>query len=350
MNDGLGNLDPALRRAWHPLCRSDDVSRTPASWTLLGERYVAYRSPDGEARVFLDRCPHRLAPLSLGTCEGDALRCGYHGWVFDATGACVEIPALGVGAALPSRASLTAPVGVHESHGMLFVAPAAPLTPAPFLSAASRDGFTRGDLPVMEVRSSAGLLADNFLDLAHFPFVHAATFGAEEEREVPKYTVTRDGYSFASSYEHDFAHREDPGVAAGLRPLIQRRRLTFRYIAPFHLELEIEFLDAGGTNVIGFFITPVDDESVRIYSSLWRDDLGGSSVRMSDAIDFEVAVIEEDLALQSRYETLELPLDVTTEVHTRADKTTLELRRVLRDFVREARESSSRTAVTVSGP
>ena len=142
--------------------------------------------------------------------------------------------------------------------------------------------------------ASAGLLADNFLDMAHFPFIHAQTFGAGEAREVPKYTVTRNGLQFEASYEHEFSNREDPGVAAGLRPLLQRRRLTYRYTAPFHLELAIEFLDAGGTNVIGFFLTPLDDERVRIYSSLWRNDLDGSQERMAEAIDFEVAVVNED--------------------------------------------------------
>ncbi len=113
--------------------------------------------------------------------------------------------------------------------------------------------------------------------------------------------------------------------------------MTYRYTAPFHLELAIEFLDAGGTNVIGFFLAPVDDEHVRIYSSLWRDDLDGSTERMKEAVDFELAVVDEDLALQSRFENLELPLDITREVHTRADKTTVELRRILNDLVQAAR-------------
>jgi vanillate O-demethylase monooxygenase subunit len=117
---------------------------------------------------------------------------------------------------------------------------------------------------------------------------------------------------------------------------VQRRRLTYRYTAPFHLELAIDFLDAGGSNVIGFFLTPEDDETVRIYSSLWRNDLEGSHERLQEAIDFEVAVVNEDLALQSRYERLALPLDLTSEIHTRADRTTIELRRVLRDFVDQA--------------
>jgi len=334
MVGGLRNLDPVLRRTWHPLCRSSEVTTSPQQFVLLAERYVAYRSADQAVRVFLDRCPHRFAPLSLGSCEEDSLRCAYHGWAFGPDGRCVEIPALGTSAAVPARAQLAGPAAVAESHGMVFVAPETPLTPLPVVASASDPAFQQGDLPVIETRASAGLLADNFLDMAHFPFVHAATFGADQAREVPHFSVERDGYTFSAAYEHVFANREDPAVAAGVRPLLQRRRLTYRYTARFHLELAIEFLDAGGTNVIGFFMTPVDDETVRIYSSLWRDDLGGSNERMREAIDFEVAVVNEDLRLQSRYEVLELPLDVTAELHTRADRSTLELRRVLGDLVR----------------
>jgi len=341
VTDALGNSHPALRSGWQALCRSDDLADTPRRFVLLGEPFVAFRAPDHRARVFLDRCPHRLAPLSLGTCEGDILRCGYHGWAYDAQGTCVEIPALGTNATIPPRAQLTRPHRVGESHGMVFVALEEPLTELPTIAVANDPTFTRGDLPVIETRGSAGLLADNFLDMAHFPFVHAGTFGAGEAKEVPSYSVSRDGYTFSASYEHEFANVEDPGVAEGIRPLLQRRRLTYRYSAPFHLELAIEFLDAGGSNVIGFFLTPVDDGQVRIYSSLWRDDLGGSAERMRDAIDFEIAVVNEDLRLQSRYDTLALPLDLTEELHTRADKTTVELRRILRDFVADA---STRTA------
>jgi hypothetical protein len=161
-------------------------------------------------------------------------------------------------------------------------------------------------------------------------------------REVPHYSVERSEFGFSASYEHEFANREDPAVASGERPLVQRRRLTYRYSAPFHLELEIEFLDAGGTNVIGFFLAPEDANTVRIYSTLWRNDLDGSLERMQEAIDFEMRVIAEDLIIQSRYERLELPLDVTAEIHTRADKTTLEFRRVLLDFVEKSDAEAGR--------
>jgi len=332
----LRNCDRALRRGWISLARSSEITQRPASFRLLGENYVAFRVASGDMRVYRDQCPHRLAPLSLGTCENNVLQCAYHGWRFDESGRCIEIPALGSAATIPPKAVLNSPARVAESHGMVFVALDEPLMPLPLIEAANNPSYMKGDLPVFTARASAGLLADNFLDMAHFPFVHVGTFGEGEAKEVPNYKVQRDGFTFEASYEHQFANREDPGVDAGIRPLVQTRRLTYRYHAPFHLELEIEFLDAGGTNVIGFFLTPEDDEHVRIYSSLWRNDLEGSLERMADAIDFEVRVVNEDLRLQSRYEDLALPLESTAELHTRADKITLELRRVLHDFVAAA--------------
>jgi vanillate O-demethylase monooxygenase subunit len=339
MSRSLRNVDMALRRAWHPLCRSSEVTARPRGFTLMGERYVVYRSSQGELRLFNDRCPHRFAPLSLGTCDGEKLHCAYHGWVFDAEGVCVEIPSLGPDANVPARARLGGPFATAESHGMVFVAPEEPLTPLPSLRADADPTFVRGDLDPIVTRANAGLLADNFLDMAHFAFIHTGTFGAGEATAVGDYRVDREGYTFAAVYEHDFANREDPGVAEGTRPLIQRRRLTYRYVAPYHLELALDFIDSGGTNVIGFFLVPVDDETVMIYSSIWRDDLGGSAERLREAIEFEAAVVNEDLALQSRYFDLALPLDITSEVHVKADKTTVELRRILRDLIEESTSS-----------
>ena len=61
----LSNVEPALRRTWLPVARSDAVSDTPARTWLLGEPLVIARVA-GEVVVLEDRCPHRFAPLSAG--------------------------------------------------------------------------------------------------------------------------------------------------------------------------------------------------------------------------------------------------------------------------------------------
>jgi phenylpropionate dioxygenase-like ring-hydroxylating dioxygenase large terminal subunit len=328
----LTNTDPALRRCWHPVARAGEVTEQPRGVMLLGDPWVLYRS-GGEVRAFVDRCPHRHCPLTLGHCEGGVLQCAYHGWRFDEGGRCVEIPALGEGATLPPAARLTPAGAVAEAHGIVFLAPEPPIAPLGTIPEADDPSFMAGVLPTLRARGSAGLLADNFLDIAHFPFVHAGTFGTEEAAEVAPFAVARDDWSFTVSYEHPFAHREDPGVAAGLRPLVQTRRLTYRLSAPFHLRLRIDFVDSGGSNVIGFFIQPETDETCRLFTTLWRDDLEGDEPRMAEAVEFELAVLREDLLVQEAYHELVLPLEPTAEVHTRADRATLELRRVLADLV-----------------
>ncbi|MBU6496812.1 MAG: Rieske (2Fe-2S) protein, partial [Acidobacteria bacterium] len=116
----LRNCEPSLRRTWLPLCRSDEAGDSPVSRRLMGDDWAIWRDSSGRVRVFLDQCPHRRAPLTTGWCEGDRIRCGYHGWMFDGEGTCVEIPALGEGAAIPPRARLTAPAEVVESHHMIY--------------------------------------------------------------------------------------------------------------------------------------------------------------------------------------------------------------------------------------
>ena len=344
----LHNTHPALRRGWHPVALSAEVGDGPRRVWLLGEPWVLYRA-GGTLRAFADRCPHRLAPLSLGACEGDSLRCRYHGWRFDGSGACVEIPALGPAAARPPRARLHPATGAVDRYGVVWLCPSDPLVPLPEIPEADDPAFMTGHLEPATARSSAGLLADNFLDMAHFPFVHRSTFGADEAAEVPSYTVERRRWSFTAAYEHLFANREDPGVEAGLRPLVQRRRLTYRYDPPFHLALRIDFLDAGGTNVIGLFIQPEAADRCRIYSTLWRDDLGGDPARMAEAVAFEQAVLAEDLVVQEAYDDLSVPLDLTVELHTRADRTTVELRRVLADLVAAAAPGNPGAPATSSG-
>jgi phenylpropionate dioxygenase-like ring-hydroxylating dioxygenase large terminal subunit len=340
MGRTLSNVDPALRRCWHPIARPAEVTDQPKQFWLLGQPWVLYRT-HGEIVAFEDRCPHRHAPLSLGSCEADVLQCAYHGWRFDSSGQCLEIPALGPDANLPPAARLSPPAGLVESHGMVFLAPEVPLAPLGLIPEADDPSFALGELPTIETRGSAGLLADNFLDVAHFPFVHAGTFGADEAAEVPHYTVARDDWSFDMTYEHSFSNREDPGVANGTRSLIQTRRLAYRLSAPFHLRLRIDFVEAGGSNVIGFFIQPQTADSCRLFTTLWRNDLDHDQDRMAEAVKFEVEVLQEDLRIQEAFHELVLPLAPTDEVHTRADRTTLELRRVLADLVAAVAQSES---------
>jgi 5,5'-dehydrodivanillate O-demethylase oxygenase subunit len=83
-----------LRRYWYPVAFTRELEEFPVKKTrLLGDDYVVYKSPSGRYGLVQEACPHRRASLSYGIVEGDALRCPYHGWLFDADGSCLEQPA-----------------------------------------------------------------------------------------------------------------------------------------------------------------------------------------------------------------------------------------------------------------
>ena len=86
-------MGEVLRRYWHPiaaLAQMKDRDTLPVK--LLGENLVLYRDLSGKLGLLDARCPHRSMSLVYGIPEQCGLRCPYHGWTFDETGACIEQP------------------------------------------------------------------------------------------------------------------------------------------------------------------------------------------------------------------------------------------------------------------
>jgi phenylpropionate dioxygenase-like ring-hydroxylating dioxygenase large terminal subunit len=326
-----------LQRAWHVVARSNEVlvGRPHQVW-LCGEAWVLVRL-DGELRAFRDRCPHRSAPLSAGTvvagAHGETLQCGYHGWRYDGSGRCTAIPALGPEAVIPGRAQLDEAFGVKTHLGLVWMAPFAPVVDCVNIRQEDDPTFRWGILDPTRVTVSAAALIDNFCDVAHFPFLHTATFGSDTSLEVADIHLETSEEGWVAGYvdTQEFANREDPGVAAGIRPESQHRRATYAYRAPFIATMHLDYLEAGGTNVIVFAAQPETATTTRVYTVIGRNDLA-SDEALHEAVAFEQRVLDEDLAFQSAGHA-PFSLDVRAELHTRADRLTLEVRRILHRLV-----------------
>src|SRR5438128_1336017 len=88
----MGNL---YRRFWLPALLPDELPRPdsdPIRFRLLGEDLVAFRDTNGKVGFIQNNCPHRGASFFFGRNEEAGIRCVYHGWKFDATGNCVDMP------------------------------------------------------------------------------------------------------------------------------------------------------------------------------------------------------------------------------------------------------------------
>ena len=84
-----------FRRFWLPFIASAEINRpdgAPRRLRLLGEDLVAFRDSDGRVGVLEAYCTHRRGNLFFGRNEECGLRCAYHGWKFDVSGRCVDLP------------------------------------------------------------------------------------------------------------------------------------------------------------------------------------------------------------------------------------------------------------------
>jgi phenylpropionate dioxygenase-like ring-hydroxylating dioxygenase large terminal subunit len=84
-----------FRRYWLPVALSQELAGPdcpPVRVRVLGEDLIAFRDSNGKPGLVDAFCPHRGAPMFFGRNEEEGLRCVYHGWKFDVTGACVDLP------------------------------------------------------------------------------------------------------------------------------------------------------------------------------------------------------------------------------------------------------------------
>nr|WP_306442111.1 Rieske 2Fe-2S domain-containing protein [Nocardioides agariphilus] len=83
-----------LRRYWYPVAFVRELDEWPIKKVrLLGENFALWKGPKGTYGIVQEHCPHRRASLVYGVVEEEGLRCGYHGWLFDHTGQCLDQPA-----------------------------------------------------------------------------------------------------------------------------------------------------------------------------------------------------------------------------------------------------------------
>jgi phenylpropionate dioxygenase-like ring-hydroxylating dioxygenase large terminal subunit len=88
----LDGLHLGLPNHWYPILRSSDLKNSPRDIRRFGQELVVWRDSSGAPHVFESHCPHRGAPLSLGRIQKDELACSYHGWRFNSSGQCTEMP------------------------------------------------------------------------------------------------------------------------------------------------------------------------------------------------------------------------------------------------------------------
>ena len=190
-------------------------------------------------------------------------------------------------------------------------------------------------LPVVTVKGGGAQLLDNFLDFTHFPFIHAGTFGAGED-------------SFVGDYEVDARRRVAEGPLRPRRreqggPGRRQRRAppppaphhgVHVHACPFAGRLRLELPLTGVENTILFWASPVDADHSRVFCALLRNDVTGPDDPAAIAArDYEYGVLDRGRLDARAAPHHQPPPRPPAQAHTRADRITVEMRRLLAAMV-----------------
>ncbi|MGD1701878.1 Rieske 2Fe-2S domain-containing protein [Dapis sp. BLCC M229] len=183
---------------WYPLSPIEDLDpEIPVPVTLLGIRLVIWKPRYSQNyQVFLDTCPHRLAPLSEGRVDDKTgnLMCSYHGWQFDAQGICTNIPQAENQEIIQKNRQnfCVTTLPVREENDLLWVWPDAktadlaattPLPLSPQIDA--EKGFVWSSY-VRNLEYGWEILIENLVDPSHAPFAHHGVLGNRDKaRPIP---------------------------------------------------------------------------------------------------------------------------------------------------------------------
>jgi phenylpropionate dioxygenase-like ring-hydroxylating dioxygenase large terminal subunit len=335
---GEAALYTALRRFWHPVAYSSELADAPVQAYLLGEQLVLVRFREG-VRAFRDLCAHRGTALSLGWMDEDRLVCAYHGWTYAEDGRCVRIPARH-GPNIPSRARLQ-PFPAVEAGGIVWVClePEA-VFPPPQFPEFDDPSFRVTTGPLYDWACSAPRRLENFVDFAHFAWVHEGLLGSRDHPEVPDHDVWREGHELRF-----FSRVVEPITGVTKEPLhlsgsIVEVDNSYRLFMPLTIYLDRKF--PGDNHYVLFMsASPAGPKWTRSFWFIARNY--GLDQDDAEFLRFEEVILEQDKPVVESQRPEELPIDLSAELHIRGvDRVSLEYRKWLVEIVRAVETGARR--------
>jgi phenylpropionate dioxygenase-like ring-hydroxylating dioxygenase large terminal subunit len=272
--------DPVALDQWYAIETSAAVTAAPRKTRLLGQDIVLRRRPDGAPEV-AEVGPHGGPGRRLPTCE--------------------RYECLWTTLGTPARDMFDIPEAAEPDRRVVIC------------------GW-------VNFRASGLRIVENFLDMAHFPYVHTDILGAEPHTEVPQYRseIRRDVDEVWATNCRFFQPRIAATESSG--DFVQ---LTYRVPSPYVVMLyrvcptAPERLDA-----IALFIQPFAEDACRAQPVMYLVDSVSTDMAL---LNFEQVIFFQDRIIVGNQRPLLLPLEPRSETPTRADGSSIAYRRWLKE-------------------
>ena len=304
-----------MPQQWTPVLPLIDIGPAPQQLKVAGETLVVFRDAHDAPVLFLDRCPHRGAALSLGNrLEDGSLQCRYHGWRFAAEGHCLRVPFNDLKDQTRAKIAATA-IPCRELAGCLWVftgtvAPSEPALPDTLQGDPTRFGTYRQEWQAHWTRA-----VENFIDFTHPPYAHRDTIGA---------------YSFEFAERGGTARVEIEEHAAGMTMTNYMGRRSYGFRADWYAP-NMTRLHFGAGNELHVYSIPLSDTETRVMT-VRQLPAGADPQAWSDraaAVDHQI-LNEDRTIVESQPGDVALAHDETTVA---TDAPTVQFRRWYRENI-----------------
>lgn len=322
-------LDPALLNDWHPVAIASTLSNASMMPSqLLDTPLVIWRELDGTLHAWEDRCPHRGMKLSMGTLHADSISCPYHGWTFGNAGRCTFVPALPELRAADLRGQVKT-FAAQERYGLIWVCLGTPSHDVLSFPEFADDHLRKVWCGPYDVASSAPRIVENFLDMAHFAYVHEGILGEKAQAAIRDYTVesfesTDYGSGIWAKKCFAWQPRSNNMASGG-----SHVEYTYRVVRPLTAILTKEPQSQQGfREAISLHLQPLTETTTRAWIILALTDFESSDEALRT---FQDTISLQDKPIVENQQPLRLPLAQGAEMSMVTDRMSLAYRRYLKE-------------------
>jgi len=320
--------DPVLENDWHPVAASAAIGARPVAASLLGRALVLWRSRDGALHAWQDRCPHRGTRLSIGRIVDDKVECAYHGWRFGPDGRCVLVASQPD--EKPPENAMVPAYHVAERYGLAWAClgqPALGVLPFPEAEDPRLRNVICGPYTV---GCSGPRIVENFLDMAHFAFVHAGVLGEPSRTAVRDYSVAPwsdpDGSRGVVATQCFAWQPQTNSLAHGGSEV----EYTYRVVRPLTAILtKVPDAQRGFREAISIHVQPLEEEASRVWMLLAMTNF---EQKEEELRAFQDGIFLQDRPILEAQQPLRLPLAPRAELPVRSDRMSLAYRAHLREL------------------
>ena len=311
-------MNKLLLKDWYVICRKDEIEENKILLKYVFDQEIIIWKKKERIMAWENLCIHRGSRLSLGSINNGILKCAYHGWEYNQDAQCVKIPSQ-PDIKIPKKACVKS-YKVIEKMNMVWINLSKDTNDFVNIKEFNESNFNHVASGPYIMNASAPRAIENFLDVAHFPFIHENHLGIKDKPMIDDYDVVSSNKGIHASNVKVFQPNPDGTNKSG------EVIYDYHVHSPFVASLGKD-VSKNERFVLVFYVTPISETESMIYT-LTLMNFG----KLDDKIvrDYQDFITAQDVPIVESQRPELLPMDLQEELSIRSDKISIAYRRYLK--------------------